>query len=271
MHNHQRAQGMLSITVARGEDRTRLSDLRQQGCLRACFPRADGAAVHAVLLNTSGGITDGDRLETVLQAGAGSMLVAATQAAERVYRAREGAAPARVRVGVKVGAAGRVDYLPQETILFDGGAMERNLLIEMAADGVYVGAETLLLGRAASGEVLREMRLRDTVMLRREGRLVLHDSVRLERRVHGMLGGRATAGGAAAVASLIYAAADAGARLDAVRAVLDGQAVRFGASVRGGVMVARIVAADGQVARRAVVAALGVLRDGMALPPVWSC
>ena len=96
MHNHQRAQGMLSITVARSEDRTRLSDLRQQGGLRAGFPRADGAAVHAVLLNTSGGITDGDQLETVLQAGAGSMLVAATQAAERVYRAREGAAPARV-------------------------------------------------------------------------------------------------------------------------------------------------------------------------------
>jgi urease accessory protein len=265
---HQRAQGALSIAVARGLDRTRLRDLRQCGCLRACFPRAAGCAVDAVLLNTSGGIADGDQLETVLQAGPGSVLVAASQAAERVYRAREGAAAARVRVGVTVGAGARIDYLPQATILFDGGALERTLRIDMAADAVYVGVEMLLLGRAASGEVLRQVRLRDTVMLRRDGRLVLHDSVRLDGRVDAVLGGPATAAGARAVASLIYAGPEAGARLNRLRGTLEGLGVLYGASVREGVVVA---GGGGGGGRRAVAAALGVLRDGMALPLVWSC
>jgi urease accessory protein len=224
-----------------------------------------------MLLNTSGGIADGDRLDTVLAAGPGSRLTVATQAAERVYRARDGAAAARVQIGINVAAGARLEYLPQETILFNAGAMDRVLRVEMAGDACYLGVETLLFGRAASGEVLRELRLRDTVMLHRDGRLVLYDSVRLDGRLDAVLGGKATAGGAGAVASLLYAAPDAPARLDGVRGALEGHLVRAGASVRDGVLVARIVAADGQVARRAVAAALGVVRDGTPLPRAWSC
>ncbi len=263
--------GVLDIAVRIIDGNTRLADLRQQGCLHACFPRVEASALQATLLNTSGGITDGDVLQTRLAAGAGASMVVATQAAERIYRARAGAAPACVNVNITVGPGARTDYLPQETILFDACALERRLTVDMAADATYLGVETLIFGRAASGEVLRTIRLRDTIAVRRDGRLVLHDCVRLDGDAGATLSHAATAGGGGAVASILYAAPDASARLAALRDALAGEGRRNGASCRDGVLVCRIVARDGAGARRAVLAALDVLRDKKPLPRVWSC
>jgi urease accessory protein len=247
----QRARGVLHVGVRLSGGATRLADLRQLGCLRACFPRGDVGSLQAVALNTSGGVTDGDHLRTTFAVEAGASLTVATQAAERIYRARAGAAPARVETRITI----------------DGSALDRTLHVEMEEDSVYLGVETLVFGRLASGEMLREIFLRDTVTLRRAGRLVLHDQVRLQGHVPRLLAGRATAGGAGAVASLVYAAPDAAARLDPLRAALAGAG---GASFRDGLVVARIVAQDGRQARCAVLAGLGALRDGRALPRVWS-
>jgi urease accessory protein len=266
---HQRARGVLAIAARRAGAVTRLADLRQEGCLHACFPHADDGALHAVLLNSSGGVADGDVLRTTLEAETGAWMVVATQAAERVYRARAGAPPARVDVAVRVAAGARVDYLPQETILFDACALERRLRVDVAPGGRYVGVEILIFGRAAAGEMVRTLRLRDRIDLYCDGRLALHDAVRLQGNVAALLQRRAVAGGARAVASVFYVAADAPGRVDAVRAALGG--VTGGASCRDGVMVARLVAADGVQARRAVVACLAVLRDDRPLPRVWSC
>jgi urease accessory protein len=269
--SHQRARGALDITVRTIDGDTRLADLRQQGCLRACFPRAEPSAFQAIVLNTSGGITDGDILHTRLAAGAGASMVVATQAAERIYRARAGATPACVNVHITVGSRARMEYLPQETILFDACALGRRLAVEMAADSVYLGVETLVFGRVASGEVLRTIRLRDTIGLRRDGRLVLHDCVRLDTDAEALLSSAATAGGGGAVASILYAASDAASRLAPLRDALAGEGRHNGASCRDGVLVCRIVARDGAMARRAVVAALSALRDKKPLPRVWSC
>jgi urease accessory protein len=79
----------------------------------------------------------------------------------------------------------------------------------------------------------------------------------------------AIAGGARAFATLIYVAPNAEARLDAVRAAATEE--NFGASAWNGMLIARILAVDGAAVRRAVVAALAVLRDGRPLPRVWLC
>jgi urease accessory protein len=263
----QRARGVLHVGVRLSGGATRLADLRQEGCLKACFPRGGDRSLQAVALNTSGGVTDGDHLRTSFTVEAGASLMVATQAAERIYRARPGAVPARVETRLAIGPGAEAAYLPQETILFDASALDRTLHVEMEEDSVYLGVETLVFGRRASGEVLGEVLLRDTVTLRRAGRLVLHDQVRLQGDVPRLLAGRATAGGAGAVASILYAAPDAAARLDPLREALAGAG---GASFRDGLVVARIVAQDGASARRAVVAGLAVLRGGRALPRVWS-
>lgn len=220
-------------------------------------------------MNTGGGVADGDRLHTTLAAGPGATLVAATQAAERIYRARPGAAASRIETHIAVAAGARIDYLPQETILFDDSALTRTLEIDLAPDAIYLGVESLVFGRAASGETLRTLRLSDTVRLRRDGRLIMQDSIRLHGDPGKLLSGPATAGGAGAAATLLYAAPDAAGRLDAVRETL--AARQAGATCRDNLLIVRLTARTSQAARAAVRDALGVLRGGTPLPRVWDC
>ena len=102
-----------------------------------------------VFVNTSGGVTGGDRIAWGLEAGPGAALVATSQAAERVYRSAGGAA--RIETRVVVGAGAAVEWLPQETILFDGGRLERRLEVEMAEDARVLALECVVLGRRRHG------------------------------------------------------------------------------------------------------------------------
>jgi urease accessory protein len=264
---HQRAVGSVQVGVRLSERGTALAQLHQAGCLRARFPRPHGGMLEAVLVNTAGGVTDGDVLTLRLDAAAGSAMTVSTPSAERIYRALPGAAPARIEIDVQVAAGARVDYLPQETILFDRCALDRSLRIDLHPAGMYLGVEALLFGRPLSGEMMRQVSVRDRISLLRGGRLVLQDAVRLQGEVQSLLATRASAAGAAAVATILFAAPDAEAALDAVRAALEG--ADAGASAWDGILMARIVAPDGQALRRVVVAVLGVLRSE-SLPRLWA-
>jgi urease accessory protein len=266
----QRARGALDVTVRRREEATVLAGLRQEGCLKARFPRGGAPGWRdVVMLNSSGGIAGGDRLTLNFRVQAGGRACLAAQAAERFYRALPGSAPARVRTAIAVEPDAQAEWLPQETILFDGAALERNLAVEMAEDGWFLGVESLVFGRAAMGETLRHGRLRDTIRVRRGGRLILHDAVRLTGDIARLLARPAVAAGARAAATIVYVAPDADARLPAVRAALDG--AEAGASAWDGMLLARLLAPDAAGLRRVVAGALAVLRGGRSLPRVWQC
>lgn len=225
---HQRAEGELRVAVRRRGAATVLAELRQSGCLKARFPRGDGGDwFDVVTLNISGGVAGGDRLQSEIHVGEGARATIAGQAAERFYRALPQTAPARLRTTVTVADGGAAEWLPQLSILFDGCALDRSLCVELAQDARFVGVESLVFGRAAMGEVVRSGWVRDVIRIRRGGRLVLHDAVRLEGAVAAQLARPAVAGGARAVATLILVAPDAEAFLDGVRAALDagGQSV----------------------------------------------
>lgn len=265
---HQRARGVLTLALRRRGDVTALADLRQEGCLKARFPRAPGR-FEAVTLNTSGGIAGGDRLRTEVGLGAGAAATVAAQAAERFYRALPADPPAHIRTKISLAAGAALDWLPQEAILFDGAAFDRVLEVEMADDACFLGIERLIFGRAAMGERVLTARIADTIRVRRGGTLVLHDAIRLRGAVDTVLARPAMAAGAGAVATLVLVAPDAEARLDALRAALgDGEA---GASAWNGMLFARMLASDGAALRRLVMAGLECLRDGRSLPRVWIC
>jgi urease accessory protein len=257
--------------VKRRGDASVLDGLRQAGCLKARFPRAIVPGwFDATTINSSGGVVGGDRLRSVITAGVGARATIAAQAAERYYRALPGGAPAVVRTRLTVASDAALEWLPQETILFDRCSLDRQLIVDMAANAWFLGVEMLVFGRAAMGERVVTARLRDLIQVRRGGDVLLHDAIRLDGEVACALGRTAIAGGARAVATLVFVAPDAEARLDAVREAVD-QAVEFGASAWNGMLIGRILARDSASARRAVVAALAVLRDGRPLPRVWLC
>jgi urease accessory protein len=243
-----------------------LDGLRQVGCLKARFPRPDDAAwLNVVTLNTSGGVAGGDVLDGAFAVDVNARVTIASQAAERFYRALPDSAAASVTTRIDVAARGAVEWLPQDTILFDRCAVRRRLRVELAADAWFLGVESLVFGRAAMGEAVEWASLRDVFEVRRAGRLLLHDAIRLEGEVSAMLQRPAIAAGGRAVATLVHVAHDAEAMLDPLRAL------GIGASAWDGMLIARMLAPDSATLRAAVVDALWVLRGGRALPRVWLC
>jgi urease accessory protein len=258
----QRAHGVARIVVDTEADRTRLSRLYQDGCAKIRLPRASG--LEAVLINTSGGMTGGDRLEWQAEARAGARLTLTSQACEKIYRARDGVA--EVRAAWTVGAGARLAWLPQETILFDGGALARRLDADLAEGAGLLIVEAVVLGRTAMGETVRHGALHDRWRIRREGRLVFADDLRLDGPVSQVAAQPAALGGAQAFASVLLVADDAERRLAPLRAAIGPLG---GASAFDGKLFARIVAPDGFTLRRALLPALEVLREGEPLPRVW--
>jgi urease accessory protein len=265
---HQRAQGVLRLSFKGRDGGAVLDGLRQEGCLKARLPRPErGAWPGAVLLNSAGGVAGGDVLDTAIRVEGGGCTVA-TQAAERFYRAIPGTPPARVRTALHVGPGAALDWLPQESILFQDAALDRALRIDIAAGARLVCVESLVFGRMAMGEEVRSLRLQDRIVLRVAGRLVLHEATRIDGDAAALLDRPACAAGGRAVAALLAVGCGAD-RLDAVRDALAGHDA--GACLlEDGVLVARIVAKTGGCLRRAVVAGLAALRDGRPLPRVWS-
>ena len=266
----QRAVGELRVVVKRFGAETVLDELRQVGCLKARFPRRIVPGwMDMVMLNTGGGVAGGDRLDLAFTVGVGGRATIAAQAAERFYRALAADAPSRVRTRLTVASDGALEWLPQETILFDRCALDRRLEVDLAADARFLGVETVVFGRAAMGERVRKGWLRDLIHVRRDGAVLLHDAIRLDGEIDAALARPAVGGGARVVATMVYVAPDAGAKLDAVREALG--SAEAGASVWNGMLVARILGLDSASARATVVAVLDVLREARPLPRVWLC
>jgi urease accessory protein len=265
----QRASGELHVSFRRRGELTVLDDLRQVGCLRARFPRVEPDAwTTAVTLNTSGGVAGGDRLHAAFAIAEGARVTIAAQAAERFYRALPGSEAAHVRTRIIVDNGAAVEWLPQETLLFDRCVVDRQLDVELAEAASFLGVEALVFGRSAMGERVERARLRDQIRIRRGRRLLLLDTVRLDGEVDAVLRRQAVANGARAVATVVHVAPDAETHLADVRAVLplDG-----GASAWNGLLLVRILAATGGALRCALIAVLGAIRGLRPLPRVWSC
>ncbi|MGF1500770.1 MAG: urease accessory protein UreD [Paracoccaceae bacterium] len=264
-----RAEGRIAVSGRAAAGRTRLSHLFQQGSAKCLLPRVvgPGGALEAVLLNTAGGITGGDRFEIAAEAGPGARLTLATQAAERVYRAASGTG--RIDTRLVLGTGARIDWLPQETILYDAGALARTLTVEMAADASLLAVEPFVLGRTAMGERVRQAAFTDDWRVYRAGRLVYADALSLtgafERfAAPALLAGR-TAG-----ASLLYVAPDAEVRARGLAPGLDTppEGCLAGLSACDGVLAARLLAPDGRRLRILLARLLAELRGE--LPRVWT-
>ena len=265
-----RAEGEGRVAAKLRDGRSRLADLYHRGSAKCLLPDV-GGAVHAVLLNTAGGLTGGDRFDWSVAARDGAGITATTQAAERIYRAQPGET-AQVRTRLSVAPGGRLDWLPQETILFDGGALDRRLEIDLAPDAEFLGVEPLILGRAAMGETVRQARFRDAWRLRIDGRLVWADGLRLLGPVEEIAARPATFGGGRACATAVRAGPGSEAALGSARNLLgdlSGEAALGAASRIGGVTLARILARDGQALRAMLVPLLELWRGGP-LPRVWT-
>jgi urease accessory protein len=261
----QRAIGAGRIVAKAEAGTTRLARLFQDGCAKIRLPKDHAArSLEAVLINTAGGLTGGDRLSWAAEAGPGAALTLTTPACEKIYRARDGRA--ETTVSLTLGAGARLDWLPQETILFDAGALSRRLEADLAPNARLLLAEAVVLGRTAMGESVRQGELRDRWRIRRDGRLLFADDLAFTGAVADLADRPPILGGGRAFASLLLVAPDAERFLPPLRRAIGGAG---GASAFAGKLFCRIAAADGLALRRALLPALQVLQDGEPCPRVW--
>ncbi len=263
---HQRSMGEARVALDLRHGQTRLARLWQSGSGKAILPRVENGVPEVVFLNTSGGLTGGDSLTYTLDVGAGCRVLATTQTAERAYRSDAGTA--RVDIAITAGAGASVDWMPQETILFDRARLDRTTRIDLHADARCLYAETVVLGRAAMGETLAQVQFRDDRLIRRAGRPVLAEPLLLDdafladaRRPALLAGHRAFA----TVALIAPGAEDAAAPL---RDMLNEPGVTGSASGFDGKTVLRLLAVDGWPLRRVMARVLAHL-TGRPLPRVW--
>lgn len=262
----QRSEGRVRIAASAFGAVTRLTDLAEGGALRARLPRG-GAGLEAVIVNTAGGVCCGDLFSIEARAGVGGHLTIATPAAEKVYRSDGPLAEIHVRLAVE--ASARLEWLPQETILFDRARLRRRYEVDLSASSTFLSFEALVLGRLAHGDAMGEGHLEDHWRVRRDGALVFADAFRLSGPVGSLLARPAIAAGNRALATLLYLAPDAESRLDEARGLLDAARSTAGASAWNGILAVRWLSPDIETLRRDAGSFLMAFRN-TPLPRVWA-
>ncbi len=262
----QRAEGRIVLVAAGQGAGTRPERIAEGGSLRLRLPKSGAPWLEAVLINTAGGTACGDAYSIAAEAGPCAHVVLATPAAEKIYRSDGPVATMDAALTLKAGA--HLEWLPQETILYDAARLSRTFRVEMAGDARLTMLEAVAFGRAAHGERLASGLLKDRWTVRRDGRLVYADALHLEGRIGDDLSRPSIGGGAAAIATLVHVAPDAQAKLESVRALLEACGCECGASAWNGMLVARFAADGIGPLRRDLVRFLNAFR-GAALPRVW--
>jgi urease accessory protein len=260
----QRAFGQASVRLGLRGPVTCLRDLGQAGSARAMLPRSAPEWPEVVFLNTSGGLTSGDRIEFSLALGDGARAQATTQTAERAYLALEG--PASLTVGMTVGAGADLVWAPQETILFEGSDLERRTEIDLGDGASCLLLEMVVLGRRAMGERPRAARLTDRRRVSLRGRPLWVEQLRLDAGA--VTEGAAVLSGGAAFATLALCGQGREAAVDAVRSVPVPDGVTAAVSGWNGRCLMRAVAAEPWPLKLYLGAVLARL-TGRPLPRVW--
>lgn len=265
----QRVEAEARLVARLRDGCTRLAVLRQEGAAKIRLPTVAADPLEAVLVNTAGGLTGGDRVTWTVEAEAGAHVGVTTQACERIYRSD--GADARVTTRIRVGRGATVAWLPQETILFDQAALSRSLEADIEDGGTLIALEALLFGRRAMGEAVTSGRMHDRWRVRCGGRLVHAEDMRFGPDIASQLAARASTGGAVALATVLMVAPAVEGMVDAARrAVADAGGVSCWQVGGTGKLLARIVAADGYALRPVLARLLTVLRGEAALPRIWS-
>jgi len=259
-----RATGHIGLSVAASGGLTRRARVHEDGSLRVRFPNAKPDALEAVIVNTGGGMTGGDRFTVEMSVGAGASLVAGTAAAEKIYRSTGPDSEMDVRLTLEEGA--RLAWLPQETILFDRARLNRRIDIDLAEGASLLMAEAVVFGRAAMGEAMVAGSFTDRWRVRCNGKLIYADTARLDGDIAAQMSQAAVANGGIAIATVLVAPGGNN-QLAAVRALSETFTSEVGISAWNGIAIARLCAKDGAALRHDLIAVLAAL--GTVLPRLW--
>ena len=264
----------LDLGYRRDGERTVLSTRAHQGPLvvqKSLYPEGD-AVCQNVIIHPPGGIVGGDTLAVNVDAGPRTHAQLTTPGAAKCYRS--GGAFARQHITLRVAREAVLEWLPQETIVFDASKIELELAIDLVDDARFLGWDVVCLGRTAAGERFDCGSLRQRLTLTRDGvptfaeRAVLHGGAPLLTSPVGLQGNPVFGTFLAAAPIVTHA------MLESCRQVLpmagEGAVTRL-----PGVLIARYRGASAAAARHYFVELWRKLRPALALraavpPRIWA-
>jgi urease accessory protein len=144
--------GKLNLVYADRQNSTQLIYNHQQAPLkvqRPFYPEGEKVC-HSVILHTAGGVVGGDRLSSNIHLQPNAQAVITTAAASKIYRSS--GLQARQTIHIQVDDGAGLEWLPQETILFNGAIYRQDLRVELATGASFLGWEITRFGRSARGE-----------------------------------------------------------------------------------------------------------------------
>jgi urease accessory protein len=261
-----RAVGRIALAVAAALGITRRTRLHEAGSLRLRFPRCEGQAWReAVIVNTAGGMAGGDNFEIGIDVGTGAKLRVTTAAAEKIYRSL--ASDTEIHMKLEIAKHGALTWLPQETIVFNGVRLRRSVDVHLAPGANLLFAESVVFGRSAMGEIVREGKFMDRWRVKIENDLVFADNIRLDGAISHTLSKAAVAKDGIGIATVLKIPGGDD-DVAAVRAMATSFSGEVGASAWNGLAFIRCVAPSGVALRRDLIATLTALRAAP-LPRLW--
>jgi urease accessory protein len=292
---HQRARGGARLSLAKGAQHTVIRELHQDSPLRLLFPDPEPDEwLTAAMVNSAGGLAGGDSLTMQAALGPRARATISAAAAEKVYRSL--GPQTRIDVTLDLAEGAMLEWLPQETILFDQARLGRSLTMRLHPTARLLAAETTVFGRAARGERFATGALQDAWRLHAGGGLLWAETTRLDGDILARLDDPIGFAGAGAAATLLYAGPDAAELQPALQARLREDAAQGPASPgderaggasapprllagatlpRPGLLIARFLG-DPLTLRGALTQAILAIRPlafGLParLPRLWSC
>ena len=268
----------LHLGFARAGERTVLRENRHRGPLRvqkALYPEGD-AVCQAILLHPPSGIAGGDHLAISAEVGAGAHAQLTTPGAGKWYRS--GGAEASQCIAFTVGEGAMLEWLPQETIVFDGAQARMDTRLSLAADSRYIGWDILCLGRAAAGERFEKGRFDLFFRVDRSNQPIWLERGGFDGN-DAMLSSPAGWAGATVCGTLLCAFPElpqqAAALLEACRKIIPVDGANHGLSALPGIIVARYLGDSSEAARLWFAALWEILRPACCgrpaiLPRIWN-
>ncbi|MEA2841900.1 MAG: urease accessory protein [Methylobacteriaceae bacterium] len=260
-----RASGSVRVRFAAHAGRTQAIERAESGGYRVRFPRTRETR-EAVLINTGGGMAGGDQMRVEIALDAASAAIVTTQAAEKLYRSQ--GALTEIDIDLALASASRLEWLPQEMILFCGSRWRRKLAADIAADASLTIAESVVFGRLAMDETVDRGFCRDRWRIRRGGNLIFAEDMRLDGNPAGLLAAKASGNGARALATILHVTPDAEQRIDEARDLLANASCECGASAWSGMLLVRLLSRDPQALRADLVRFLEGFRR-VPMPRSW--
>lgn len=261
----QRASGRGECFVKSRGALTVVDRLWQQGCAKLRLPKAANGDFEVIMINSSGGLTGGDRLDWAFNVEAGCAMTVTTQACEKVYASIGGTAD--VSTSISVGAGAHINWLPQETILFDQAQLSRCLTVDLGSDATALIVEPVLLGRLAMDETVVSGLFHDRWTIRRDGRTIHAEAFKIGLDVDAQAAQAAVLNGAKAFVTMLLLDPGCEHLLEPARAIIGTQG---GASFLNGKLLARLVDEDGYQLRQRLVPLVSLLNKQASLPKCWS-